>query len=138
MSIPTSSEKNKIDEVTEQLEKMGVFTDDLVEKYILGQGSGGQKINKTSSCVYLKHIPSGIEIKCQQTRSREENRYLARKMLLDKLLEAKQKLKQTRLEEQAKLRRQTRKRSKAAKATLVESKRRISGKKQLRQKPKID
>lgn len=131
-------ETNKLDIVTKQLEKLGVFADDLIEKYILGQGSGGQKINKTSSCVYLKHIQSGIEIKCQQTRSREENRYLARKMLLDKLVEAKQKLKQARLEEQAKTRRQTRKRSRAAKATLVESKRRISGKKQLRQKPKLD
>lgn len=131
-------EPNKIEIVTKQLEKMGVFTDDLIEKYILGQGSGGQKINKTSSCVYLKHIQSGIEIKCQQTRSREENRYLARKMLLEKLVEAKQKLKQARLEEQAKVRRQTRKRSRAAKATLVESKRRISGKKQLRQKPTED
>lgn len=131
-------EINKLESIEKQLEKIGVFSDDLLEKYILGQGSGGQKINKTSSCVYLKHIPSGIEIKCQQSRSREENRYLARKMLLDKLVEAKQKLKQAKLKEEAKVRRQTRKRSRASKATLVESKRRISGKKQLRQKPKLD
>lgn len=131
-------ETNKLESIEKQLKKMGVFSDDLLEKYILGQGSGGQKINKTSSCVYLKHIPSGIEIKCQQSRSREENRYLARKMLLDKLVEAKQKLKQAKLKEEAKVRRQTRKRSRASKATLVESKRRISGKKQLRQKPKLD
>lgn len=131
-------ETNKLESIEKQLKKMGVFSDDLLEKYILGQGSGGQKINKTSSCVYLKHIPSGIEIKCQQSRSREENRYLARKMLLDKLVEAKQKLKQVKLKEEAKVRRQTRKRSRASKATLVESKRRISGKKQLRQKPKLD
>ncbi len=135
MSNPSDS---KLESVTIQLEKMGILSSDLIEKYILGQGSGGQKINKTSSCVYLKHIPTGIEIKCQQARSREENRYQARKMLLNKLIEAKQKAKQQRLEEQAKLRRKTRKRSKAAKATLVESKRRISTKKQLRQKPTVD
>jgi peptide chain release factor len=133
-----SRDENTIDAINAKLEKLGVAASDLVEKFILGQGSGGQKINKTSSCVYLKHIPSGIEIKCQQSRSRDENRFLARKLLVEKLVEAKQKLKQARLEEQAKLRRQTRKRSRAAKATLVESKRRISGKKQLRQKPKLD
>lgn len=130
-----SRDENTIDALNAKLEKLGVEPSSLVEKFILGQGSGGQKINKTSSCVYLKHTESGIEIKCQQSRSRDENRILARKLLLEKLLEAKQKIKQAHLEEQAKLRRQTRKRSRAAKATLVESKRRISGKKQLRQKP---
>ncbi len=130
--------ENKLDQINSQLEKMGVYEQDLAEKFILGQGSGGQKINKTSSCVYLKHVPSGIEIKCQKMRSREENRYWARKMLLDRLVEIKQKQKQEKLEAQSKIRRQTRKRSKAAKATLVESKRHTSSKKQLRQKPKMD
>ncbi len=56
---------------------------DLTEKFIRGTGSGGQKINKTSSCVYLKHEPSGIEVKCQRERSREINRFLARRELCD-------------------------------------------------------
>lgn len=56
---------------------------DLTEKFIRGSGNGGQKINKTSSCVYLKHVPSGIEVKCQRERSREINRFLARRELCD-------------------------------------------------------
>lgn len=117
---------------------MGVQDDDLVEKFIIGQGSGGQKINKTSSCVYLKHLPTGIEIKCQQARSREDNRVVARKILLDKLVEAKRKIKEDKLKELAKTRRQNRKRSQNQKTILVESKRHKSSKKQLRQKPKVD
>ncbi len=57
---------------------------DLVEKFILGSGKGGQKLHKTSSCVYLQHLPSGIEVKCQRTRSREDNRYFARRELCEK------------------------------------------------------
>ena len=56
---------------------------DLTEKFVRGTGRGGQKINKTSSCVYLKHLPSGIEVKCQRERSREINRFLARRELCD-------------------------------------------------------
>ena len=128
----------KLENITAQLHKIGVQDDDIVEKFIIGQGSGGQKINKTSSCVYLKHIPSGIEIKCQQARSREDNRVVARKILLDKLVEAKRKIKEDKLKELAKLRRQNRKRSQNQKAILVESKRHKSTKKQLRQKPQTD
>ena len=129
---------NKLEKINAQLHKMGVQEDELVEKFITGQGSGGQKINKTSSCVYLKHIPTGIEIKCQQARSREDNRAVARKILLDKLVEAKRKTKEDALKELAKVRRQNRKRSQNQKTILVESKRHKSTKKQLRQKPRID
>lgn len=70
-----------------RMELLGIQEQDLLEKFVLGSGSGGQKINKTSSCVYLKHIPSGIEVKCQKDRSREMNRFFARRELCD-LLEA--------------------------------------------------
>ncbi|MFA5249880.1 MAG: peptide chain release factor-like protein [Parachlamydiales bacterium] len=69
---------------------LGLKEEDLAEKFILGSGKGGQNLHKTSSCVYLKHLPTGLEVKCQKTRSREENRYLARWMLCQ-LLEAKRK-----------------------------------------------
>ncbi|CAN8072354.1 unnamed protein product [Agarophyton chilense] len=59
--------------------------DDLIEDFVRGSGSGGQKVNKTSNCVVLKHKPSGITVKCQQTRSREQNRKLARGILQRKL-----------------------------------------------------
>ena len=134
----TSINDSKLEKIMIMLKKIGVHDEDLLEKFIMGQGSGGQKINKTSSCVYLKHIPSGIEIKCQQARSREDNRVVARKILLDKLVEAKRKSKEDALKELAKVRRQNRKRSQNQKAILVESKRHKSTKKQLRQKPNVD
>ncbi|KAI9314084.1 peptide chain release factor class I/class II, partial [Dichotomocladium elegans] len=58
---------------------------DLVEKFIKGSGPGGQAINKRVSCVELKHIPTGIMVQCQQTRSLEQNRGIARKLLKEKL-----------------------------------------------------
>jgi len=66
------------------MKQLGIDEDDLIEKFILGSGKGGQKVNKTSSCVYLKHLPTGIEVKCQQGRSRELNRYVARYELCEK------------------------------------------------------
>ncbi len=60
--------KEKFDELHARMERLGIRSDDLVEKFILGSGKGGQKVNKTSSCVYLKHVPTGIEIKCRQKR----------------------------------------------------------------------
>ena len=63
-----SSEKVAAQE--KRMEALGIREDEIVEKFIHGSGSGGQKINKTASCVYLKHEPTGIEIKCQRERSR--------------------------------------------------------------------
>src|SRR5882672_10734116 len=77
--------KTTQDRLAEKMERLGIHEADLVEKFILGSGSGGQKINKTSSCVYLKHIPTGIEVKCQRDRSRTMNRFLARRELCEKL-----------------------------------------------------
>lgn len=79
--------KEKLEELHEKMNKLQIKEEDLLEKFILGSGSGGQKVNKTSSCVYLKHLPSGIEIKCQQDRSRELNRFLARRELCRRLEE---------------------------------------------------
>lgn len=62
-----------------------VNEEDLIEKFILGRGRGGQKLQKTASTVYLKHAPSGLEVKCQETRSRTDNRYFARLRLCEKL-----------------------------------------------------
>jgi peptide chain release factor len=64
---------------------LGILDEDLIEKFILSSGKGGQKVNKTASCVYLKHIPTGIEIKCGRERSRELNRFFARRELCDRL-----------------------------------------------------
>lgn len=67
------------------MEKLGVSEEMLLEKFVLGSGPGGQKVNKTASTVYIKHLPSGIEVKCGKDRSREINRYLARRELCEKI-----------------------------------------------------
>ncbi|MCL9685639.1 peptide chain release factor family protein [Legionella maioricensis] len=77
--------KDKWDRLKVWMKQLNIEEHDLVEKFILGSGKGGQKLHKTSSSVYLKHIPSGIEIKCQDSRSREDNRYHARLRLCEKL-----------------------------------------------------
>jgi len=129
--------KEKQDALLERMAKLGIREEDLVEKFILGSGSGGQKINKTSSCVYLKHLPSGFEIKCQQERSRELNRYYARKELCEKLDEAIFQEKSERQQKIEKIRRQKRKRSKKAKEKMLEGKRKRAETKEGRRNPTI-
>lgn len=114
---------------------LGITEDDLVEKFVLGSGSGGQKINKTSSCVYLKHLPSGIEVKCQANRSREMNRFQAREDLCDRIEGIRRDKAQARIDEVEKLRRQNRPLSRRSKQRSVAEKRQTSRKKNLRKRP---
>jgi len=118
--------------VEERLRLLGIREGDLIERFVLGSGSGGQKINKTASSVYLKHLPTGIEVKCQMSRSREENRQEARRLLCMKLEERQKREEQAKLALAAKLKRQKRKRSFKQKEILLETKRRRSQKKRLR------
>lgn len=78
------SEK-KMRQLLLKMEELGLREEDLLEKFIRASGRGGQKINKTSSSVYLKHIPTGIEVKCMKDRSQSVNRFLARREILEKL-----------------------------------------------------
>jgi peptide chain release factor len=118
----------------ERMAKLHIREEDLVEKFIRSQGHGGQNVNKTSTCVYLKHVPTGVEVKCQQERSQALNRFLARRLLaekIEKILLGKQSAEQQRIE---KLRRQKRKRSKRAKEKMLQEKHYQSQKKQHRKK----
>ena len=115
--------------------KLGILPDDLIEKFIRGSGSGGQKINKTASCVYLKHIPSGIEVKCQAQRSRELNRFIARKELCETFQEQILGIQTARQQAQEKIRRQKLRRSRRSKSQMLDEKSKQGEKKQLRQKP---
>jgi protein subunit release factor B len=124
-------------ELQERMERLGIREDDLVEKFILGSGKGGQKINKTSSCVYLKHLPSGIEIKCQKERSRELNRFYARRDLCEKIEYSLLKEKSEKQKEIAKIRRQKKRRTRKTQVKLIEQKRQRSFIKSLR-KPDED
>ncbi len=127
--------KEKLLELAERMAKLGIREEDLKEKFILGSGSGGQKINKTSSCVYLKHLPSGLEVKCQKDRSREMNRFYARRELCEKLEQLQEGIQTKKEQEIAKIRRQKRKRSKRAQAKILEGKKSHSEKKNLRKPP---
>lgn len=128
--------KEKQDALAARMERLGLSENDLVEKFILGSGSGGQKINKTSSCVYLKHLPTGIEIKCQRERSRELNRYYARQDLCDKVEEQVFQEKSKRQQEFEKIRRQKRRKSRRQKQKMIKDKRGLSAKKALRKPPR--
>ena len=117
---------------------LGIAEDDLVEKFVLGSGSGGQKINKTSSCVYLKHVPTAIEVKCQANRSREMNRFQAREELCDRIEGIRRDKAQARIDEVEKLRRQNRPLSRRSKQRSVAEKRKTSQKKSMRRSPRGD
>jgi len=124
--------------LAERMQKLGIRESDLVEKFVLGSGKGGQKLNKTSSCVYIHHIPSGIEIKCQRERSRGLNRFLARRELCDRI---EQRILGAQSEKQQaweKIRRQKRRRSRRQKERMLEGKHHHSRKKDLRGKVQID
>jgi protein subunit release factor B len=82
-AFAVSEEKNRW--LKEKMETLGVKESDLEEKFVRSSGKGGQHVNKTSSCVWLKHIPTGIEVKCMKDRSQSVNRFLARRELLDKI-----------------------------------------------------
>ena len=121
--------KKKEEALLKKMESLGIFEKDIVEKFIRSSGKGGQKVNKTSTCVYLKHLPTEIEVKCQRERYQAINRYLARKILADKIetmILGKRSEEQQRIE---KIRRQKRKRSKRAKLKMLEEKRKHSQKK---------
>ncbi len=130
--------KEKIEKLESRMQDLNIKEEDLIEKFILGSGSGGQKINKTSSCVYLKHLPTGIEIKCQQERSRELNRYRARQELCAKIEEVYHKEKSEKIHEREKIRRQKKRRSRKSKEKMLADKKAVSEKKSLRKSPPIN
>jgi len=118
--------------LAQMMSRLGIRDDDIAESFIRSRGPGGQNVNKVATCVYLKHLPTGIEVKCQEERSQAMNRYRARQILAEKIESAiLGKLSQ---EEQRreKIRRQKRKRSKRAKLKVLEAKRRHAQIKQFR------
>ena len=127
--------EKKIKIIEEKAERLGVKDSDIIEKFIRSGGKGGQNVNKTSTCVYLKHIPTGIEVKMQQERSQVLNRILAKRLLIDKIEELIFKEKSARQRAIEKIRRQKRKRSKRAKEKILTQKRIQSEKKEFRKKP---
>ncbi len=115
-----------------KMEKLGIYEKDIIEKFIRSSGKGGQNVNKVATCVYLKHIPTQTEVKCQKERSQALNRYLARQILFERIeteIKGRESEKQKRI---AKIRRQKRKRSKRAKEKMLEDKKKQAEKKKSR------
>jgi len=127
--------KEKWEQLQRRMQSLGIIEDDLLEKFILGSGSGGQKINKTSSCVWIKHLPTAITVKCQQDRSRAMNRYFARLRLCEKIDTIINKERSDTKQAIEKIRRQKKKRTHKAKRKMLADKKHQSNRKQTRQSP---
>ena len=121
-----------IEKVRSLMDEASVFEEDLEESFILGGGPGGQKTNKTSNVVRLSHEPSALSVRCGETRSRETNRWLARRMLAELILEREQKRKSAARQKREKIRRQKRRRSRRQKQRMLADKHAQSEKKERR------
>ena len=115
-----SEEKEKA--LFERMHRLGVSEDDLEESFVRASGPGGQKVNKTSTCVFIRHLPTGLSVKCQRERLRSVNRFLARRLLLDKIERMQKGIVSRERERIEKIRRQKRKRSKRAKEKMLKEK----------------
>ncbi len=130
--------KPKQDALKSRMESLSINESDIDEHFIRASKKGGQRVNKASVCVYLKHKPTGIEVKCQKERSRAVNRYYARKILTDKIESLINGRRSARQKEIEKIRRRKRRRSRRAKEKMLRKKKEQSEKKKLRKPPKVN
>jgi protein subunit release factor B len=130
--IPFPVSQEKLLALRRRLLGLGIREEDLRESFVTSQGKGGQNVNKVATCVVLVHEPSGVAIKCQQERSQGMNRYLARKILADKIEEAKLGAASRRQQEAERIRRQKRRRSRRAKNRMLDDKHARAATKSLR------
>ena len=119
-AFPVNPEKEQL--LAQRMAALGVRESDIEETFVRSGGHGGQNVNKTATCVMLLHLPTRLQVKCQETRQQGLNRFIARRLLLDKI----EKLQTGQIAaEQAriqKIRRQKRKRSRAAKERMLADK----------------
>ena len=128
----------KIAQIRALMAEASVFEEDLDESYILGGGPGGQKTNKTSNVVRLAHEPSGFMVRCGETRSRETNRWVARRMIAELILQREQGRQSAAQQAREKRRRQKRRRSRRQKQRMLDDKHAHAAKKAARRKVGLD
>jgi protein subunit release factor B len=119
------------------MERLGIQESDIVERFVRSSGHGGQNVNKVATCVYLKHLPTGIEVKCQRERHQAVNRFFARRLLVQKIenmILGRASEEQQRIE---RIRRQKRRRSRRAQEKVLEMKHLQTRKKRERSKPDL-
>lgn len=123
---------DKVTQLAQRMATLGVREGDVEESFVRSGGHGGQNVNKTSTCVMLLHRPTGLRVKCQTTRHQAMNRFLARRLLLDKIEEKQRGFVAAKRDEIERIRRSKRKRSRRAKERLLADKSHHSEKKQNR------
>ncbi len=122
----------------EEMFRLGIYETDIRESFLRSGGPGGQHVNKVSTCVYLKHLPTGTEVKCSAERSQAANRFFARRLLVEKVEKA---VTGSILREKSireKIRRQKRKRSKRSKEKILKDKKMVAIKKESRKPVRSD
>ena len=134
LSDTGSKESNLI----QRMAALGILEADLEESFVHSGGHGGQNVNKTSTCVMLLHRPTGLQVKCQETRHQGKNRAIARALLLDKVEANRRQAKAAVREAVEKERRRKRGRSRAAKERILANKAHQSSKKHLRRSRSLD
>lgn len=124
-------------DILQKAAKLKIEAEDIEEKFVRGSGAGGQKINKTNNCVQLRHLPTGVEVKCQRHRERERNRASAYKLLVNKIEEVVLGKESEVAQKAFKIRKQKKRRSRKAKEKMLEEKRRRGEVKGLRKRPEL-
>jgi protein subunit release factor B len=122
----------KLNDLVARMARVGLAEADIDEHFVRSSGAGGQKVNKTSSCVVLKHRPTGLEVKCQIERSQALNRYLARRILVEKLERQIFGARSDAIKRAWKIKKQKAKRSKRAKEKVLQAKHHQTEKKRMR------
>ena len=129
-TFPVNTEKET--QLAQRMAGLGVSEADIEESFVRSGGHGGQNVNKTATCVLLVHRPTGLQVKCQTTRHQGINRFLARRLLMDKIEALRTGYVAAERARVEKIRRQKRRRSRRAKARMLVDKAYQSDKKQAR------